>query len=144
MTMRSFAVAAAAAITLAWAAPVAAQDVSGTWEIAYTMETPRGSFERTLVVTLEQDGTTLTGTAEMAAMGRPGRGGTGAGGGTRSVEISDGMVAGDEVMFTLVLGGGQRTFELMFAGQVDGDAMEGTVSSPMGGDSAFTGKRKEG
>ncbi len=47
---------------------------SGTWEIACTMETPRGSFERTLVVHLEQDGTTLTGSAEMAAMGRPGGG----------------------------------------------------------------------
>lgn len=143
MTMRSFAIAATAVLTLAGAAPAAAQDVSGTWEIAYTMETPRGSFERTLVVHLEQDGTTLTGTAEMAAMGRPGGGGAG-GGETRTVEVSDGMVAGDEVMFTIVLGGGQRTFELMFAGQVDGDAMTGTVTSPMGGDSAFTGTRKEG
>ena len=141
MTMRSFAVAATAILTLAGAAPSAAQDVSGTWEIAYTMETPRGSFERTLVVTLEQDGTTLTGSAEMAAMGRPGGGG---GGGTRTVEISDGMVAGNEVMFTIVLDRGQRTFELMFAGQVDGDSMEGSVSTPMGGDSAFTGTRKEG
>jgi len=139
--MRSLAVAAVAALTtLAWAAPSAAQDVSGTWEIAYTMETPRGSMDRTVVVQLQQDGMDLTGSAEMAAMGRPG----GGGGGTRTVEITDGMVAGDEVVFTIVLGGGQRTFELMFAGQVDGDTMEGTVTSPMGGDSAFTGTRKDG
>ncbi len=143
MTMRSLAVAATAILTLAGAAPSAAQDVSGTWEIAYTMETPRGSFERTLVVHLEQDGTTLTGSAEMAAMGRPGGGG-GGGGETRTVEISDGMVAGNEVMFTIVLDRGQRTFELMFAGQVDGDSMEGSVTTPMGGDSGFTGTRKEG
>ena len=143
--MRSLAVAAVAALTtLAWAAPSAAQDVSGTWEIAYTMETQRGSMERTVVLQLQQDGMDLTGSAEMAAMGRPGGGGTGAGGGTRTVEITDGMVAGDEVMFTIVLGGGQRTFELMFAGQVDGDTMGGTVTSPMGGDSAFTGTRKDG
>ena len=143
MTMRSFAVAAAAALTLAWAAPVAAQDVSGSWELSYTMETQRGSFERTLVVHLEQDGTTLTGTAEMAAMGRPGGGGAG-GGETRTVEVSDGMVAGNEVMFTISLIRGERTFEMMFAGQVSGDDMEGSVSTPMGGDSAFTGTRTEG
>ena len=141
--MRILAIAAAAAISLAAAAPAAAQDASGTWEFAYTMETPRGSMERTMTVQLVQDGTALTGTAEMQAMGRPGGGGGGTGE-TRTVDISNGMVAGNEVMFTIVLSRGERTFEMTFAGQVDGDAMEGTVSNPMGGDSPFTATRKEG
>lgn len=140
--MRILVIAVVAAISLFAAAPAAAQDVSGTWEIAYTMETPRGSMDRTMTVQLEQDGTVLIGTAEMAAMGRPGGGG--GGGETRTVEISDGMVAGNEVMFTIILGGGQRTFEMTFAGQADGDTMEGTVSNPMGGASPFTATRKEG
>ena len=141
--MRTLALAAAAAVTLAAAAPATAQDVTGTWEIAYTMETPRGSMERTVTVHLEQDGTELTGTAEMAALGRPGGGG-GGGGQARTVDISNGMVAGNEVMFTIVAGGGQRSFEMTFSGQVDGDSMEGTVSNPRGGDSPFTATRKEG
>ena len=139
--MRTFAFAAAAAIALA-AAPAAAQDVSGTWQIAYTMETPRGSMERTVTVHLEQEGTELTGTAEMAAMGRPGGGGGGAGQ-TRTVDISDGIVAGSEITFSIVLGGGQRSIEMTFLGQVDGDTMEGTVSNPRGGDSPFKATRKE-
>jgi hypothetical protein len=145
MTMRTLAIAAAAAISLAAAAPAAAQDVSGTWEFAYTMETPRGSMDRTMTVQMEQDGTALTGTAEMAAMGRPGGGGGGGGaaGQTRTVDISNGMVAGNEVMFTIILNRGERTFQMTFAGQVDGDAMQGTVSNPMGGDSPFTATRKE-
>ena len=48
LTMRTLAIAATVALTLVWAAPAAAQDVSGTWEISYTMETQRGSMERTL------------------------------------------------------------------------------------------------
>ena len=138
---------AAAAAALAVASPAAAQDLTGTWEIAYTMETPRGAVDRTVTVHLKQDRTALTGTAEIPAMGRPGgnRGGNRGGAGqTRTVEISDGLVAGTEVMFTLVLGRRDRTFEMTFAGQVDGDAMEGTVSGPMDGESPFTATRKEG
>lgn len=144
--MRTRTIAAvAAAVTMATAAPSAAQDVTGTWEISYTVETPRGSMDRTVTVHLEQDGTALTGTAEMAAMGRgPAGGNRGGAGQTRTVEISDGSVAGAEVMFSLVLGRGDRTFEMTFAGQVSGDTMEGTVSDPRGGDRPFTASRKDG
>ena len=86
--MRTLLTAAAAAITLAAAVPAAAQDASGTWEFAYTMETPRGSMARTMTVQLVQDGTELTGTAEMAAMGRPGGGGAGVGHGDRGRQRS--------------------------------------------------------
>ena len=140
--MRTLKIAAAAALLLAAAVPAAAQDVTGSWEIAYTMQTPRGAMERTMTVQLQQDGTALTGSAEVAAMGRPG-GGSGGVREPRVVEISNGMVAGDEVMFTVVLGGGQRSFEMTFSGRVDGDAMAGTVSNPMGADSPFTATRKE-
>lgn len=135
---------AAAFLTLAALAgvvsPAAAQDVSGTWELAYTMETPRGSMERTLVVHLTQDGATLTGTAEMPAMRRPGGGDAGQ---TRTVELSDGSVDGSHVTFAITLGRGQRTFTMTFAGTVDGDAMEGTVTAPMGGETPFTGTRRK-
>jgi uncharacterized protein YcfJ len=149
MQTRHLAVAAAVAFLAATppvaAQDVAAQDVTGTWEIRYTVETPRGSMDRTVTVHLEQDGTALTGTAEMPAMGRGPAGGNRRGGGqSRTVEISDGSVAGAEVMFTLALGRGDRTFETTFAGQVDGDAMEGTVRDPRGGERPFTGTRKEG
>jgi hypothetical protein len=133
-----------ALFTLMGAAPVSAQDATGAWEIAYTMQTPRGSMERTMVVHLEQDGASLTGTAEMPAMRRPGGGGGGSAE-TRTVDISDGMVAGNEVLFTITLGRGDRTFAMTFSAAMDGDTMEGSVTNPMGGgESPFTGARQEG
>lgn len=134
--MRTLTLAAVAALSLLSALPAAGQDLTGTWEIAYTMETPRGAMERTLTLNLAQDGTALTGTAEMAAMARGGQGG-----GTRTVDISDGKVEGASFSFSVVMGGGQRTFTLTFNGSVDGDAMKGTLATPMGGETAFAGKR---
>ena len=139
--MRTTLVAAVAALTAVVAAPAAAQDLNGTWELAYTMETPRGSMERTLTVHLVADGSALTGTAEMAMMGSPGGGG---GGGTREVEISDGTVDGAEFTFKIVLGGRRRSFEMTFSGTLDGHAMTGSVTNPMGGTSPFEGSRKGG
>ena len=115
--------AAVAAVTfLAVAAPVAAQDVSGMWEVSW--ESPRGA--QTFVITFEQDGMELTGTAQM----RRGEG-----------TVSDGMIHGNEVSFTLSVGGGR--FTLTFKGEVDGDTMAGTLTTPRG-ESPWTGKKKEG
>ena len=114
--------AAVAAVTfLAVAAPVAAQDVSGMWEVSW--ESPRGA--QTFVITFEQDGMELTGTAQM----RRGEG-----------TVSDGMIHGNEVSFTLSMGGGR--FTLTFKGEVDGDTMAGTLTTPRGA-SPWTGKKKE-
>ena len=128
---------AAAAVALLVGVPVARQDLTGTWDISYLMATPRRSVERTLTVHLERDGSTLTGTAEMAAMGP--RGGDGQ---TRSVEISDGQVGEGTFSFSVVMGGGPRSLTLAFHGSVEGDVMEGTLTTPRGGETPFTGKRR--
>lgn len=126
------------AATALLAPPAAAQGVSGAWEITFAMGGPRGGGERTVVFTFEQDGTRLTGSAEMAMRGR------GGGGGTRTVEISDGTVEDGRISFALRLGGPRRSFTMSFAGAVDGDRMEGTVTNPRGGESPFAGRRTEG
>jgi hypothetical protein len=137
--MRRAPVLAALAATFAFAASASAQDVSGTWEIR--PETPRGA--QTVNFTFAQDGSALTGSAEMTR-GRPGGGGGGGGGGgqSRTVEITDGTVVDGNISFSLILGAGQRSFTMTFVGTVDGDAMKGTVSNPRGGENPFTGKRK--
>ena len=132
--MRCVPLFAALAATFSLAAPAAAQDVSGMWEISW--ETPRGA--QTVSFTFAQDGLALTGSAEMT-MGRPG----GGGGQTRIVEIADGKVEDGDISFSLVMGGGQRSFTMSFDGAVDGDEMKGTVTNPRGGGNPFTGKRKQ-
>ena len=113
--------------------PISAQDVTGTWEISW--ETPRGG--QTVMFAFTQEGATLAGSAEMS-MGRPG----GGQGRTRTVEVSNGTVQDGAISFDIVMGRGQRSFTLRFAGTVAGDAMEGTVTNPRGGEDRFEGKRK--
>ena len=108
-------------IFLAIAVPTIAQDVSGTWEASF--EGRQGA--RTLVITLAQDGMYLTGSAQMPR-------GEGI--------VSEGMIHGNEVMFTLSAGGGLLTLELK--GTVDGDTMTGTLTSPRG-EVPWTAKRKK-
>lgn len=110
-------------------------DVTGTWEISW--ETPRGTTTTTFL--FEQDGSALTGTAQMAMRGRPGGGG---GEGTREVEITDGKVEGNSITFSLAMGMGQRSMTFTFKGTVTGDTMEGTMTTARG-ENPFTGKRKE-
>lgn len=110
-------------------------DVTGTWEVSW--ETQRGATTSTF--TFVQEGTVLTGTALMAARGGPGGGG---GGEAREVEITDGKVEGNNLSFTLAMGMGERSMTLSFAGAVEGDEMEGTLTTPRG-EIPFTGKRKE-
>jgi len=124
---------AAFAAVLIFAASTSAQDVSGLWEISWG--TPRGA--QTVLFTFSQDGAALGGSAEMT-MGRPG----GGGGESRTVEIADGKVEGDEISFSLVLGRGGRSFTMTVAGSVNGNEMRGSVTNPRGGENPFTGKRK--
>ena len=107
---------------LAAATPVAAQDLAGMWDVSW--ESPRGA--QTWVMTLAQDGMELTGTVQTQ------RG---------ESSLSNGMVHGSEVSFSVAVRGGQAT--LSFKGEVDGDTMAGTVTTPRG-ESPWTGKRKEG
>ncbi len=87
----------ATAAFLATTASAAAQDISGMWEVSW--ESPRGA--QTWVMTLEQDGMNLTGTAQTQ------RG---------ESTISNGMVHGNEVTFTVSVGDGQ--FTLAFKDQL--------------------------
>ena len=131
-------------ITLLVAVPPAlqAQDVTGTWELTST--TPRG--ERTLTVTLAQEGTAVTGTAQMAMMGR--RGGA-AGAGRRSpreVPISDGTFQEGTLTFTITMGIGERTFSQTYvATTVTDTTMEGSITGQLRSNEPlpFKGVKKE-
>jgi hypothetical protein len=109
-------------------------DVTGSWEISW--ETPRGVTTSTF--TFAQEGTALSGTALMAARGGPGRGG---GGQPREVEISDGKVDGNTLTFRMAMGMGERSTTFTFAGEVSGNDIVGTMTTPRG-ETPFTGRRK--
>ena len=106
--------------------------VTGSWEISW--ETQRGATTSTFTFT--QEDLAFTGMAEMAMGGRGG-----GGGGTREVEITDGKVDGNTITFSLAMGMGERSMSFTFSGTVDGDTMEGTMTT-MRGENPFTGKRK--
>ena len=109
-------------------------DVTGSWELSW--ETQRGASTSTFTFT--QDGMAFTGLAEMAM----GRRGAGAGGGIREIEITDGKIEGNTITFSMAMGRGERSMSFTFSGTVDGDTMEGTMTTPRG-ESPFTGKRNE-
>jgi hypothetical protein len=116
------------------AAPASAQNLSGTWQI--TSEGRRGSVTQTL--TLQQEGSTLTGTISFGGGG--GRGG--GGGAPQEVEISNGTVDGVTFTFTLSVDfGGRGSIEQVFAGTYEGDFMEGTIEGGRGGGRPFMGTR---
>jgi hypothetical protein len=122
------AAAALLAATFAFTAPAAAQDVSGTWEL--TWETPRGA--QTVTMTFQVDGMYVTGTAHMRR-----------GENTMEVPIQNGMLHGDQLMFALEFGMGDRTMTQNFVATVTGDTMDGKITTPRG-ENPFEGKRKQG
>jgi len=128
----------AAVLTLAAlaAAPVAAQDLSGSWEIS--TEGRRGP--QTMMLELVQDGAELTGTITLTLGGRRGGGGGGGGGGTETFEITDGTTEGDHFSFDLTLTFGDNSFEQTFSGTFEGDSMEGTIEGGRG-ERPFTAQR---
>ena len=133
--------AALVAVAALSAAPVAAQNLTGTWELS--QETQRGP--RTSTLALVQDGTTLTGTLTLTLGGRRGGGGGGGGGGPREFEIEDGTVEGNSFSFTMALSFGDNSFTQEYSGTFDGDSMEGEIAGGGrrggGGPRPFTGKR---
>ena len=134
MSYRSLALATLALAALD--APLAAQDLSGTWEI--TSETPRGA--QTMTLSISQEGMDLTGTVTVA--GGPRGGGGGGGGGGRTLEISDGMIHGSEFNFSLTMSFGDNSFTQTYSGTVSGEVMKGIIAGgPRGGDRPFTGRR---
>jgi hypothetical protein len=71
-------------LSAALASPVAAQDLTGTWEIS--TQGGRGGPQTSTLV-LAQDGETLTGTMTVSLGGRGGRGG-----GPQELEVSNGTM----------------------------------------------------
>ena len=122
-TMRRAPAFAALFAALAFAAPAAAQDVTGTWDL--TWEGPRG--DQTVTMTFKVDGMNVTGTAQMR-MGE--------------VAIKNGMLHGDQLMFSIEFGMGERTMTQSFVATVKGDTMEGKITTPRG-ENPFTGTRKK-
>jgi hypothetical protein len=120
------------------AVPVAAQTLTGTWQI--TTEGRRGSLTQTL--TLTQDGSTLTGTIAFTGGGRRGGGGGGGGGGLGGpIAISEGNVDGSAFSFTMTIDFNGNTFTQRYAGTFEGDTMQGTIEGGRGGGGPFTGTR---
>jgi hypothetical protein len=116
------------------AAPVAGQNLSGTWQIS--SEGPRGSQTQTL--TLVQDGNTVTGTVSFTGGGRRG----GGGGAPAAIPISNGTVEGASFRFTISIDfGGRGSIDMAFAGTYESDFMEGTIDGGRGGAQPFMGTR---
>lgn len=138
-----------ALLLLVLAIPLGAQDVTGSWTLTYTMTGPRGGpgLERSMELTLQQEGTTVTGTATMQAFRR-----RAAGGGeqpqTQEYPIQEGTIEEDQITFTVSRGTEQRSFTMLFSGSVSGTTMEGTLTLSGGMRSVdpvpFKGVKKEG
>jgi len=86
--------------------------VGGNWEM--TMDSPHGKMTGPL--TLQQDGTKITGTYETEHAGKL---------------TINGTVDGEKIMFTMNVPGGQMTIN--FEGAKDGDKLSGTTK-PLNGE----------
>ena len=130
-------VAALVAVAALSAAPVAAQTLTGTWELS--QQTQRG--QRTSTLALVQDGNSavITGTLTLTLGGRR------SGGGSREVEVEEGMVSGDNFSFSITLSFGGNSVTQEYSGTFDGDSMEGEITGGGrrggGGPRPFTGTR---
>ncbi len=117
---------AGAAVALLLAVPAQAQDVDVTGKWESTRETQQGTMTTTF--TFEQDGNKLTGTL---------------GSQRGDMEISDGTIEGNNISFKLVMTRGDRTFEMMYSGTVEGDTITGTMQTPRG-EQPWTAQRVSG
>jgi len=138
-----------AILLMVFAGPLQAQDVTGDWTLTYTMMGRGGqSMERSMDITFQQDGSTVTGTT-MMQMRRPAGGGAGGNPpAPEEVAIEDGKMEGDQLTFTINRDMGERSFSMTFTGAVAGATMEGTITMSGGrggGEPApFKGVKKEG
>ena len=122
------------AIAAMAAAPVAAQNLTGTWNLE--SQTQRGT--QNIALTLVQDGSEMTGSVTMTLGGRRGGGG---GGGPQTFDIEDGTVDGNSFSFAFTITFGDNSVTLSYSGTYEGDAMEGTIEGGRGGGRPFSGER---
>ncbi len=145
--MRRFAPLFILPLLLLLVAPLRAQNITGAWEL--TSEGPRGP--RTTTVTFVQEGTAVSGTVQLAAMGgRPGGGNPppNAPAMPRQIEFKDGKLEGNTLTFSVTMGMGERSMSQTYTATVsaDGKTMEGTMAGGMRQTEPvpFKGVKKEG
>jgi len=126
---RSFAL--ALALLVLAAIPAAAQEsVAGKWVITSTSP-EMGSIE--MIFELQQDGTTVTGTADLSAIPE-----------IDAVELDEGLYEDKILSFLLHVSMQGQWFTAEVEGDVDGDDIVGeTYIDEMGMATPFTGKRVE-
>ena len=105
-------------LILALLLPAFSQDaqpakVAGSWQLSW--QGRRGAQQGTL--DLQQDGSKLTGTFQ----------------GPRGSSPLSGNVQGNQISFTVQMGGERRNFSMAFTGNVDGDKMSGSITGGLGG-----------
>jgi hypothetical protein len=110
-------------------APLAAQDLSGTWHI--DGDSHNGSIHQTLVLT--QDATVLTGTVAETPDDPDDQ--------PVAVQISDGTVLGKEFTFVITLDFGNNVEQRLYAGTFEGDSLQGTLRNFTGPSVPFRGRR---
>ena len=116
-------VATCAILALGPVAGVQAQDkkadANGTW----TWSTPGrdGGEPRKSTLTLKADGEKLTG-----KLSTPGR----QGGEPRVTDISNGMIKGDDVSFSVTREFGGNSFTTKYNGKISGDSIKGKIEIP--------------
>ena len=102
----------------------AAASAAGTWSL--TTNSPQGATEGTL--TLQQDGTTLTGTLVSDMLG--------------TLPIKDGQLTGRRISWSVTVSFGGNSFNLTYTGEIDGTRMQGSVAAGDFGTFPFTGEKK--
>ena len=101
-----------------------ATSAAGTWSI--TTSSPQGATEGTL--TLQQEGTSLTGTLTSDMLG--------------TAPIRDGQITGRRISWSVTVSFGGNSFTLTYTGEIDGTKMQGTVAAGDFGTFPFTGEKK--
>jgi len=96
--------------------------ISGDWEGTLTIETPQGSFDLDLAMSLELDGTDVTGTFTI----------TGPDGNSQDVDF-EGEYSEDDGSVTGVLTNPDEEGEAQVEMEVDGDEMTGSIHVEEGG-----------
>ena len=103
-------------------APSAA--VTGAWAI--TSNSPQGAIESTL--TIQQQGNAFTGTMSSQMLG--------------TTSVSDGVVAGKKITWSVTVTFGGQSVNISYVGEVEGTKMTGTVTAGSFGSFPFTGEKK--
>ena len=98
--------------------------LGGTWTI--TSNSPQGAIESTL--SAQQQGNAFTGsmTSQM----------------TGTSQVTDGVIAGKKVTWSVTVTIGGQTITISYAGEVEGSKMTGTVTAGSFGSFPFTGEKK--